>query len=120
MSEVDFGSEDPLEDGSFSDSDFSDSGFDTDDPGSTGVGGGFEEAGEFEEAGFEEPAAFAEGDYDQGYEQAGEYQQEAPVAPVGPLEKPPLNVYTVMLFISLISLIIGIISLSIQLGKYGA
>lgn len=110
MSEVDFDSEDPLDDSSFSDSDFSDPG---------GTNPGMSDSG-FDEQGFDS-GGYADPQYEQGYAEEGAvapgYEQQA-YAPAGPTEKPPLNVYTVMLFISLISLIIGIIALSIQLAKY--
>ena len=48
-----------------------------------------------------------------------EYQVPMPAQPAPIREKQSLNVYTVMLFISLVSLIIGIIALVIQLRFYG-
>jgi hypothetical protein len=80
----------------------------------------------FDEAGFDQ-GGFDQGGFDQGgFEQAPQpygatpFDQAAPAftAPA-PVEKQRLNVYTVMLFISMFSLIIGIIALTIQLKKYG-
>lgn len=48
-----------------------------------------------------------------------EYQVPMPVQPAPIREKQSLNIYTVMLFIAMVSLIIGIIALSIQLRFYG-
>ena len=48
-----------------------------------------------------------------------EYQVPMPAQPAAKREKQFLNVYTVMLFISLVALIIGIIALWIQLQIYG-
>ena len=47
------------------------------------------------------------------------YQVPLPTQPAPIREKQSLNVYTVMLFISLVALIIGIIALVIQLRIYG-
>ena len=48
-----------------------------------------------------------------------DYQVPMPAQPAPIREKQSLNVYTVMLFISMVSLIIGIIALYIQLHLYG-
>lgn len=48
-----------------------------------------------------------------------EYQVPMPAQPAPIRDKQPLNVYTVMLFISMVALIIGIIALIIQLRFYG-
>ena len=86
--------------------------FDADEP--------FEEEGLEQPAAFEEPEALeAEGYEEEGFEGADDYDEE-PAAPEAPsvVEKQLLNVYTVMLLISLTALSIGITSLMYQWYYY--